>query len=165
MIRECFINNIGIQFYRDSFKAVGLDPDTLYPSVTRVTPSPKLLKPSYTTVTELRASADKAKLDEPKHTNKELDSIKASTFESEENEELADSISPIYDPLKLARGWWILEYLPMRHRVQRRQDTSPKRYYWSYVLFFSRSLCLFHSSGPDCSQDQPGPLPSISRTG
>jgi hypothetical protein len=147
MIRECFINNIGIQFYRDSFKAIGLDPAKLFPSVTR---RPESLEPSPATVAGLRASALEARLHEHEYTDKKLDLMKASTFVSEEIEELADSISPIYDQLKLSWAWWIIEYLPMRHHVQRRQDLSPKPY-WSYVLFFNVFLYLFHSSGHEAA--------------
>ena len=34
-------------------------------------------------------------------------------------EDLADALSPVYDQLSLARGWWVLELLLTRHRVQR----------------------------------------------
>ena len=124
MIRECFKANTGIQFYRESFKGIGLDPTTLYPIVT---PRPEPLKPFSSTVSELRVSAHKAEATEATLTDE------ASTFQSEEDEELADSISPIYDQLKLSRAWWILEILPMRHHAQDRKDLEWKPY-WSYVL-------------------------------
>ena len=37
---------------------------------------------------------------------------------NEEEEDLADAISPIYDQLSLKWRWWLLELLPMQRRVQ-----------------------------------------------
>ena len=37
---------------------------------------------------------------------------------SEEEEDLADALSPIYDQLSLRWGWWILELMPTQRRVQ-----------------------------------------------
>jgi len=129
MIRECFRVNTGIQFHLDSFKSIGLDPATLYPFF--VTQRPKPLEPFPSTVAELRASAHKAEATEATLTDDaQVEAIAASTFQTEEDEELADAISPIYDELKLSRAWWILEILPIRHRVQDRKDMSWKRY-WS----------------------------------
>jgi hypothetical protein len=39
-------------------------------------------------------------------------------FVNKEEEDLADALSPIYDQLKLARYWWILESLPQTLRYQ-----------------------------------------------
>jgi hypothetical protein len=139
MIRECFRVNTEIQFHRESFKSIGLDPATLYPFVT---PRSEPLKPFSSTVTELRASAHKAEATEATLTDEaQASPMAASTFQSEEEEELADAISPIYDELKLARGWWILEIFPLRHHVQDRKDMSWKSY-WSYV-FFSQGPFVF----------------------
>ncbi|KAF8491994.1 hypothetical protein F5888DRAFT_1619394 [Russula emetica] len=129
MIRECFIAKTGIQFHSDSFNGIGIDPATLYPFV--ISPRSQPLKPLSSTVAELRASAHKSEATEATLTDEsQASTIAASTFESEENEELADSISPIYDQLKLARTWWILEILPMRHHMQDRKDLTWKPY-WS----------------------------------
>lgn len=37
---------------------------------------------------------------------------------TEEEEDLADALSPIYDQLTRKKAWWTLELIPMRHRVQ-----------------------------------------------
>jgi hypothetical protein len=141
MIRECFHAKTGIQFHRESFKSVGLDPATLYPFVTPRSEPPK---PTPSTIAELRASAHKAEATEATLTDEaQASPFAASTFQSEEDEELADSISPIYDQLKLSKSWWILEVLPLRHRVQDREDLSWK-YYWSYV-FFPKVFLYFRS--------------------
>lgn len=42
---------------------------------------------------------------------------------TEEEEDLADALSPIYDQLKLKKAWWALEFVPMRHRVQKEDDS------------------------------------------
>ncbi|KAJ3488319.1 hypothetical protein NLI96_g2922 [Meripilus lineatus] len=42
---------------------------------------------------------------------------------SEEEADLRDALCPIYDQLSLVPGWWILELLPMRHRVQKDDDS------------------------------------------
>ncbi|TDL28059.1 hypothetical protein BD410DRAFT_761386 [Rickenella mellea] len=38
---------------------------------------------------------------------------------NEEEEELKDALSPIYDQLHLAWWWWIIECLPLKHRSQK----------------------------------------------
>jgi len=142
MVRECFLANTGIQFYRDSLKVIGLDPDSVYPIVIR---RPKPLNPLYSTVTELRASAHKAEATEATLANRgEASPIAASTFESEEGEELADITSSIYDQLKIKWGWWILEILFLRHHRLDRKDMSRKPY-WSYVFFFPKVLLYSRS--------------------
>ncbi|KAL5518743.1 hypothetical protein ACEPAH_426 [Sanghuangporus vaninii] len=45
--------------------------------------------------------------------------VEESDFKSEEDEELADALSPIYDQLQLAWFWWILELIPFRFREQK----------------------------------------------
>ena len=144
MIRECFSLNIGILFYKDSFKSIGLDPDTL----DRIaTDRPEPLKPLSSTVAELRAAARKAQLTEDKG---EPSSLPASTFQSEEDEELADIVSPIYDQLKKSRlrirwFWWLLEYIYLRHHRWDRKRMA-RTSYWSYVLFSSHKVLLYSRS-------------------
>ena len=45
-----------------------------------------------------------------------------SKFVSEEQEDLADALSPIYDQLRLAPLWWILEVIPHRQQYQKDED-------------------------------------------
>ncbi len=47
------------------------------------------------------------------------DGVASSKLLSEEEEDLEDALSPVYDQLKKKRWWWFLELLPVRHRVQR----------------------------------------------
>jgi hypothetical protein len=126
MIRQCFLVNTGIQFNYDSFKDIGLDPNTLFPLVTL---RPKPLMP----VAEIKVSAHFVEPTSAIADEAQPSSIAASTFKSEEDEELADVLSPIHDQLKSGRGWWIHEILPLRHRAQNRKSFS-WRLYWLYVL-------------------------------
>ena len=41
---------------------------------------------------------------------------------SEEEEDLADLLCPIYDQLSIAPGWWVLEVLPMTQRFQAKDN-------------------------------------------
>jgi hypothetical protein len=43
---------------------------------------------------------------------------------SEEEEELHDALSPVYDQLKLKRWWWILEILPICQQQHRGGEES-----------------------------------------
>jgi hypothetical protein len=42
----------------------------------------------------------------------------------EEEEELHDALSPVYDQLSLAPWWWLLELLPLKRRFQRSEDDT-----------------------------------------
>lgn len=45
---------------------------------------------------------------------------------TEEHEELHDALSPIYDQLSARWMWWILEYVPLMHRVQKHDGSNVK---------------------------------------
>jgi hypothetical protein len=142
MIRECFIVKTGIQFHLESFKDIGLDPTTLFPIV--VTDRPPALEPSASAIAEVKASLKvSAHVAEPSDATltDETDDppTAASTFKSEENEELLDALCPIYDQLKLAKAWWILEILPLRHHVQNRHNTHWE-HYWQMNLGSPRRI-------------------------
>ena len=136
MIRQCFLVNTGIQFYYDTFKQVGLDPNTLFPSVT---PRPAELKPFPATLAETRASAHVAEPTDAITDEVQAAPIAASAFKMEEEEELMDALSPIYDQLKLAKAWWILEFLSLR--VQNRKEFP----YWQYVFSQICSMSLIQA--------------------
>ena len=124
MIRECFRVYTGIQFYRESLKSVGLNPDTLldmYP------PAPT---PSPARVAQFEAAVVAA---EPSDgTLVDL---------TEESVELEDARSPIHDELKIAKAWWILELLPMRFREQiLMHDHYKWKRHWKYVFISSDVL-------------------------
>ena len=130
MIRECFLANTGIQFHRESFKDVGLDPDALYPFVH---PRPPALPLSAAQVTQVKAAAHAAEPTDGTLTEVEASPVEDSTLMSEEIEEVKDALSPIYDQLKKSKMWWILEFIPIRFREQDRRSFSME-HYWKYVF-------------------------------
>jgi hypothetical protein len=139
MIRQCFLANTGIQFYRETFKHIGLDPATLFPFVTT---RPKAPETSASCVAEAKASTHCPDLHHVTLNDQaQASPIAACTFKSEEHEELLDALSPIYDQLEKVKAWWILEILPLRHLVQDRKELSWKPF-WQYVFLTRNSLPL-----------------------
>lgn len=108
MIRECFKTGSGIMFDKKRLQEVGLDPATLYPLVL---PRPPPLPVGSARILSRR------------------DVVKPGVIGTEEEEELKDALTPIYDQLELAWYWWLLEFLPMRLRYQR-GDTSWASSWW-----------------------------------
>jgi hypothetical protein len=98
MIRECFAVNTGIEFYRETFKDIGLDPDMVYPVMHRRS---KALVADADAVARVESAVAAAK-----HKHK-AEPTPPSTFKEEEEEELADALCPAFDELKLTKGWWI----------------------------------------------------------
>ena len=137
MIRQCFQVNTGIQFYRETFKDIGLDPETLYPFVL---PRPRALTADASVIDKLKKTANhKAEpTDGTLVDGMQAETTAASTFKTEEEEEVVDAVCPIFDELKLSKSWWILEIIPMKHRKQVRHDASWAPY-WMYVFFHSGS--------------------------
>ena len=126
MIRQCFLTNTGIQFHRDSFKEIGLDVNTIFPVVlTR----PHALKASACDVTDAKRITHAA---EPTDST-QISLTAVSTIKTEEEEELADALSKIYDELKRSKAWWILEIFPLRYSKQDRGNASWETY-WAYVI-------------------------------
>jgi len=127
MIRQCFLANTGIQFYRKTFKHIGLDPTTLFPFVTT---RPKALETSASCVAEAKASTHCPDPYQVTFNDQaQASPIAACTFKSEEHEELLDALSPIYDQLEKVKAWWVLEILPLHHLVQDRKELSWKPFW------------------------------------
>ncbi|KAF9002750.1 hypothetical protein BDQ17DRAFT_1390688 [Cyathus striatus] len=99
MVRECFRLKIGILFHKGMFKLIGMDPDTVYP-----TARPEM----YRGVPSLG-------------TNRKPTEV--TDFVNEEEEDLADAMSPINDMLKTSKTWWVLEYIPQSIRFQKDDDS------------------------------------------
>ncbi|KAI0658451.1 hypothetical protein C8Q70DRAFT_196246 [Cubamyces menziesii] len=94
MIRECFKTNTGIRFHGELLRRIGLDPAALHPVVLD---RPPPVQP------------------QPEH----LDSVAPPVpYTTEEEHEVRDALSPVYDQLSIAPYWWLLEMLPMKKRVQ-----------------------------------------------
>jgi hypothetical protein len=127
MIRELFKLEIGIIFHRDMFAKIGMDHNSLYPVIKAWEPRPPAI---YQSPTALPPGSPKptTKAHElpPPEVVKDDPTMVVYTdggkFVNEELEDLADATSPMYDQLRLARAWWILEVIPQMLHYQ--DDTS-----------------------------------------
>jgi len=129
MIRQCFVANTGIQFHRDSFKDIGIDPNTLFPFVL---PRPAPLKATPSEVARIKAEA--AEPTDGAHVKSvQASPTAASTFETEEHEEVVDALGKIYDQLRLSKVWWILEVLPLKKKGAAERHT-PWRKSFQYAF-------------------------------
>ena len=61
--------------------------------------------------------------------------VNKNTILTEEEEDLADILSPVNDQLVLSKIWWLLEVLPMRQPHQKEDGTWERR---------TRCGCLHH---------------------
>ncbi|KAJ3511638.1 hypothetical protein NLJ89_g3982 [Agrocybe chaxingu] len=112
MVRECFKLKTGILFHRDTFKAIGMDSSTLWPEV-KERPQP---------VTSF--SGESPPLTRPlPQVGVKGNSEDVSDFVSEEEEDLADALSPVNDMLNISKSWWILECIPQKIRFQKDDDS------------------------------------------
>ncbi|KAI4517926.1 hypothetical protein K525DRAFT_242848 [Schizophyllum commune Loenen D] len=137
MIRQCFMLNTGILFYRDLLPRVGLDPATLYPEIQ---PRPPPL------------NADDARFSA--HTRKATDATVvegADPFVNEELEDLRDACMPTNDELKRVKAWWLLECIPAKARIQNEKDEWVKKY-------------KFHMGSGRCVPRRKNEEPKIHRT-
>lgn len=128
MVRECFKANTGIMFDSNRLQDIGIDPTTLYPFVTPRPPAhsgsdlqiqtrgkkPPLVKRAFKS---LRRKGSSIFLGRQGRADEEPD-----PFITEEDEELADALSPKYDQLNIAKAWWLLEVVPMFFRHQEGND-------------------------------------------
>jgi len=122
MVRECFKTGTGIMFDSQGLRDIGLDPASLYPTVRQ--------RPPPLSVENLRLrqqKSDKVAVAKPaSSTGTSTGTVVANVAPTEppkamteEEHELHDALSPVYDQLQLSWSWWILEVMPMRHRFQR----------------------------------------------
>ena len=107
MVRECFKSKTGIMFDTDGLRGIGIDPHSVYPTV-QPRPSP--------------LSAASLRIQTPRDPLTNAPSISAQT-PSEEDHELRDALSPIYDQLSLAKFWWVLEFIPFRQMYRKSDNT------------------------------------------
>lgn len=112
MVRQCFLTNTGIRFHASALKRIGLEPQSLYPIV-RARPAPvSAFEPGHK-----RGVTDATLVNRD---DDHEDSVKTLT---EEDEDVKDALSPIYDQLSIKPAWWALEVLPLTQRYQRDDDT------------------------------------------
>ncbi|KAF8066486.1 hypothetical protein FPV67DRAFT_1781048 [Lyophyllum atratum] len=120
MIRECFKSETGIMFTTEGLRGAGLDPASLYPYVQK--------RPPPLPVTGLQLQQiPSAKTQKLQHFA-DVDNL-VDIHMSEEDHELHDAMSPIYDQLSLAWFWWLLELIPMKQHFQKSEDDS-----WAWYL-------------------------------
>ena len=122
MIRECFKTNSGILFNSQSLHSIGLDPSTLYPTVTPrpsalpIGPNDRIQNPPVIPIPiDIRALYKKQEKDHDLLKRLKCDG-KVGT---EEEEERHDALSPKYDQLSIKKFWWILEIIPLRYVFDR----------------------------------------------
>ncbi|OBZ79069.1 hypothetical protein A0H81_01440, partial [Grifola frondosa] len=118
MIRQCFLTNTGIRFHSELLKTVGIDPATLHP-----VPMPR---PLLSHSREISTATGNTLVDAP----------------NEDEEDKIDALCPIFDQLKLAYYWWILEVIPIRHRVQ--CDDNEWKREWTMNLGAPREIPHHH---------------------
>ena len=90
-------------------QGIGLDPASLYPHVTERPPA------IYRNPDPDTQSGTEATVVQYDPTSK---------FVSEEQDDFADALSPIYDQLRLAPLWWILEVIPQKQQYQKDEDNN-----------------------------------------
>lgn len=156
MIRQCFLTNTGIRFHADLLRTVGLDPGSLYPIV-KERPPALFYSPSLATPTATINGGSTQKLVNGNNSNNEglisygYNGVHPDLIMSEEEEDLADALCPIYDQLKVAPYWWILELIPMKLRQQ--QDDSNE---WfsslTFVIVFFPQRVLENIANTQISQ-------------
>ncbi|EPQ60078.1 hypothetical protein GLOTRDRAFT_112845 [Gloeophyllum trabeum ATCC 11539] len=117
MVRQCFLARTGILFHGRALRAFGVDPAALYPTVQ---PRPPALGLRDNTVLceHLSKVAAEGKCADSIPGSKDIEFGKVGKMASEEEEDLADALCPLYDELTIAKWWWILEILPLRVRQQ-----------------------------------------------
>ena len=119
MINECFRTQTGIQFRRNILENFGIDVETLDPRRPAPLPSSVATRHSDTDTPATRMADGNPSLAEAP--------ILAT---KEEEEEHADALSRMHDQLEMVKAWWMLEWLPLRHRRQY-DGVSRPRHYWS----------------------------------
>ncbi|KAJ6466639.1 hypothetical protein DFH09DRAFT_1267126 [Mycena vulgaris] len=113
MIRECFATNTGIRFEAVKLRTAGLDPATLYPEVLKRNDA------SATTGMLIRAPVD------PDQVIQKHDEAWKS-FENDE-EELGDCLSPLYDQFELKWYWKAVELVTSWNLVSFFWERAPGR--------------------------------------
>lgn len=89
---------------------IGLDPVTLYP---QVLPRPDAI--AFERADRSRIASD--------HSSGLVTMVNKKTILTEEEEDLADILSPINDELSLSKTWWFLELLPMKQKHQKKDGS------------------------------------------
>ncbi|KAJ6622512.1 hypothetical protein B0H10DRAFT_2013024 [Mycena sp. CBHHK59/15] len=153
MVRECFKADTGIMFDTERLHELGLDPATLYPFVLERPPPLPVgdHKIERAPRTSLLSKAFSRRRRAPAPESEPASPVEKPTHGMEEEEELRDALSPIYDQLACHRFWWILELIPMNFRYQRRDDT----WVTDFRANLGRARKIPHQRPPDTPLDHP----------
>ncbi|KAJ6537308.1 hypothetical protein DFH09DRAFT_1263481 [Mycena vulgaris] len=117
MIRECFKTHSGIMFDCAGLKSIGLDPGSLYPDVA---PRPPAFPVGNLRIRSIPSSKNNFQESDSAPTN----GVPSVVPRTEEELDLQDALSPVYDQLSSSWLWWILELLPLQQHYQREDDTG-----------------------------------------
>ncbi|KAK0484101.1 hypothetical protein EDD18DRAFT_1361944 [Armillaria luteobubalina] len=122
MVRECFKAETGIMFDSERLRLIGLDPATLYPPVA---PRPPAVSVASLVIPKgerkpplLQRVLSMFRRHPPPVSDAQESSIEDPPIGTEEEEELRDALSLIYDQLNISKSWWILELIPLEFRQQ-----------------------------------------------
>ncbi|KAJ3767573.1 hypothetical protein FB446DRAFT_651900 [Lentinula raphanica] len=131
MIRECFKTNTGILFDCDGLRDLGMDPDALYPEVLP-RPPPLPVGDAHIQDIPTEGSVSKAEKESAlKNYSGHTSETAGALVKTEEQLELLDALSPIYDQLSLKWFWWILEFFPIKQRFQRGDNSWASYLGWN----------------------------------
>ena len=120
MIRECFKTNTGIMFDIEGLRALGMEPNALYPEVA---PRPPPLSVNTLRIQDIPPPNPSAQHEVDLPNFAYVDDSSSALYMSEEEHELHDALSPVYDQLSLAPFWWVLELWPVKQRYQKSDDS------------------------------------------
>jgi len=109
MVRQCFLAETGIMFNGQLLAKIGLDPATLCPNV--------LCRPDPITL-EL---ADRSRIASGHAGTVAV--VNKDMVLNEEEEDLADILSPVNDELSLSKFWWFIEMLPLTNKHQKKDGS------------------------------------------
>jgi len=135
MIRECFKAKTGIMFVTDALRSAGLDPASLYPTI-QARPPPLPVGRARIQTIPSRAEHRLAQVQRERERDANSDTVPllkdAPSHKTEEECELTDALSPIYDQLSIKWWfWWILEILPVTNRFQVANGKWEKKTRWN----------------------------------
>ena len=126
----------GIRFHGELLKRIGMDPGHLHPYVKE---RPPPLSPLEVSATGVAGPAP---------------------MSTEEEHEVRDALAHAFDALTDAPGWWLLELLPMRERVQGPGPEHKEERALTYVTLFGRDPSSpSHRAHISYVQRQPWPWP------
>jgi len=107
-------------FMSKDLRSIGLDPASLYP---KVATRPPPLSASHARLQLVPKDSSKGLYNAANYDitafPRIVNGLFTTTSKSEEQHELLDALSPIYDQLELDRSWGVVEHLFITHEVQR----------------------------------------------